>query len=170
MQIGGPGSKNGGRRTPTLLGIPSPFQPGKLSRDPKDVRGQIRPPVILDQMNKGVTRQERYYFIHEDKKFFSLKLNITCDEPKRAYSIDIMEVDFGKTLPRSATVKFSANQRLLTNLVRLVGNGKLMPKPYVSLVLNASIETIIVEIEIEGSAVLPRYLTATIRNRLVRST
>lgn len=154
----------GGPRTPTLLGIPSPIKSGQLSRDPKDTRGNIRPPVILDQMHKGGARQESYYY--DNKKLFSLKLHISCDDPKRVYSIDVMEVNFDEKLPQSATIKFSGNQRLLTNPARLVGDAKLMPKPSVSIVLDPSLEKVVMEIEIEGSSVLPRYLMATIRNRL----
>ncbi len=167
MKIGDPKSK-GGRRMPTLVGFPSPFQPGKLSRDPKDVRSQARPPVILDHMKKGGTRQEIYYFENSaGQKVFSIKLNISCDSPKRVYSIDIMNVDFGGGLPNSATLKFSGNRRTLTSHpVRLVANGRPLPRPYVSIVLDPSIETIALEIEIEGSAALPRYLSAAIRNRL----
>lgn len=169
MRMGDP-NRSGPRRD-TLLGIRSPFQPGKLSRDPKDPRGQIRPPVILDQMKKGGTRQENYYYIRDGKKLFSLKLDISCDDPKRVYTIEIMEVNFGEELPHSATIKFSGNGRCLTlRPTQLIGNSKLMPKPYVSLVLDSSITTVVIEIEIAGSPVLPRYLTATIRNCLVRRT
>jgi hypothetical protein len=164
----GPKFKDSGRRSPTLVGIPSPFKPGKLSRDPKDTRGQVRPPVILDQMKKGGTRQENYYFNDNyGQRLLSVKFDISCDIPKRVYHFDI-RANFVVGPPPPASIKFIANHRLLTR-APLAAGGKLF-SPSVSMEFDPSIETVFVEIEIEGSPVLPRYLTATITNRLARRT
>lgn len=163
MKIGGP-KFGGDRKMQTLVGLPSPFKPGKLSRDLRDTRGQVRPPVILDQMKKGVTRQENYHYNDNyGQKLLSVKFDITCDIPKRVYHFDIRAIFVAET-PPPATIKFIANHRILTR-APLAAGGKLF-SPSVSMEFDPSIETVFVEIEIEGSPVLPRYLTATIRNRL----
>lgn len=161
------GPKFKGPRTPTLLGIPSPF---KTRREiPAE---HARYAVVLSQIeDSGVGRYVKRLFLFKEvggRKAptpYFLTFSIVRQKREGAFYMEV-KADFGNALPENATLQIFDNERAVSTPARVVINGKSSGKIGFSFAFDPSIEKLILEVKSLGSSAVPYRLTTVLRNKL----